>query len=181
MTALIFMLILLSINYSTYASNTLIIFLGCADVTILNDRISTTLAQINQIQADTKILFFSGGVKNSDSDDVSEASKTYSVFSTNIPYSNNWEFVLDEESTNTAENIIRAYQYVSEKNIDTIYISTSEFHYERAKLFAQLIFPANVDISWILSPYKTYDFVYWERIHIKNVHSDVNNALAKIN
>lgn len=173
-------LILICVMY-TNALNTLIIFLGCAIPEILEDRISTTISYANIIQNDNVTMFLSGGVKYQNSFDVSEASKTFILLTDKSHYANIWEYELDVESINTAENLIRAKQYVlKNKKFDTIYISTSRFHYQRAKLFAEHIFQSDFNISWILAPYETLDLIYWETVHIRNVYKDVDTALSKI-
>lgn len=174
-------LIILGCVIYANASNTLIIFLGCAISEILEDRISTAISYTNIIQNDTITWFLSGGVKYSSSVDVSEASKTFILLSDKSHYANTWQYELDVESINSAENLIRARQYVlKNKKFDTIYIATSRFHYQRAKLFTEHIFQSNINISWILAPYETRDLVYWETVHIRNVYKDVDIALSKI-
>ena len=176
------LLLLFSFFYVVHATNTLIIFLGCAIPEILEDRISTTVNYANLIQNDNTTFFLSGGNKDPASLDATEASRLYTKMNSRKHYANQWTYILDEESTNTAENLIRAERFISNNgyNFDTIYVATSRFHYKRTKTFVEHIFPSDINISWILAPYETRDLVYWETVHIRNVHSDVATALKKI-
>ena len=162
------------------SAKTLVIFLGCAVPEILEDRVTTTISRAN-LMLNTSITFFvSGGIKDGNLIDVSEASKMYKILSSFHHYGNDWDYEFDVHSVNTAENLLRAKRYLSDQIFDTIYIATSQFHYARVKLFAELIFSTDINISWILAPYQTRDLVYWETVHIKNVHSDVSVAMNKL-
>lgn len=173
-------LIILTWGCLSVASKTLVIFLGCAVPEILEDRVSTTISHTKHMLNTSITFFVSGGIKNENLIDVSEASKMYRIISSFNHYGNDWNYEFDVYSVNTAENLLRAKQYLSNRTFDTIYIATSQFHYARVKLFAELIFSTNLNISWILAPYQTRDLVYWETVHIKNVHKDVSVALNKL-
>ena len=56
---------------------------------------------------------------------------------------------------------------------------TSDFHHLRARKIAEKIIGKEKEIRWILSDAELEDSVYWEKIHIKNVDSDVKKALEK--
>ena len=88
-----------------------------------------------------------------------------------------WNFVLDEESTNTAENFIRASTFLNASDLvyNEVYVVTSEFHKPRAKLMLDLIDNSR-EYKWILGKYKQSDSEYWESVHIQNVFDDINNA-----
>jgi uncharacterized SAM-binding protein YcdF (DUF218 family) len=106
----------------------------------------------------------------------------------------NWNFILDTVATNTAENFIivnnllNSIKYnnnikLQNNNtniylIDTVYVVTSKFHYDRAKKIADLV-DNNNKYEWILSPYEERKSYYWESIHMKNVENDVYNAKKK--
>jgi len=53
----------------------------------------------------------------------------------------NWRFIKDIQSTNTAENFLMLRKLLDENNYDEIFVVTSEFHYERAKMFTDIIIP----------------------------------------
>jgi uncharacterized SAM-binding protein YcdF (DUF218 family) len=157
----------------------------------------------------TKITWFlSGGIKNNHPGAKSEASIMKSQIDNNInlrflsgnigsnyigsdkintfTYSsgNNikWDFVLDELSTNTAENFIRASDFLNRtsSSFDSVYIVTSDFHYKRASMMMNLIDPSR-QYHWILGDKELSDSRSWEEVHIQNVHSDVSKAFEIVN
>ena len=87
-----------------------------------------------------------------------------------------WNYIIDDVSTNTAQNFITANKMINEYGFDNIYIVTSEFHYKRAKKIADLVEDGNM-YNWILSSKEENDSRHWERIHMKNIENDV--ILAK--
>jgi hypothetical protein len=137
--------------------------------------------------------FLSGGVKNNFNGAKSEASIMKSQIDNNITlkYTNpsissysgiiEWDFVLDEKSTNTAENLFWASHFINTttKSFDSIYVITSDFHYKRTNLMLKLIDPSK-NFKWILGDLEEKDSRYWESIHIKNVESDVSKAKTKL-
>jgi hypothetical protein len=129
--------------------------------------------------------FLSGGIKNPSEDTITEAEKMaqqISIFEniyTDELTGNKWNYVYDIKATNTAENFIMARNFINEINTqyDDIYVITSTFHHNRANKIAEKIL--NIEPKWILGDAKLHDSDYWESVHIKNVDSDVNKALAK--
>lgn len=185
--------------------NILIILLGCHISQLLNDRIETAVNMINNLSSsvnsfENEILysrcsieqpnvtwFLSGGIKYKDVDAVqkSEAEIMMELIQTYNENANgklHWNFELDVEATNTAENFIMANRYIVNSNkahqYDDIYAVTNDFHYTRAKTIADLVNPYN-NYNWVLGKAELFDSRRWERIHIKNVESDVSNALNK--
>ena len=55
---------------------------------------------------------------------------------------------------------------------DDVYIITSKFHYDRAKLMMSYI-DSSRNYGWILGNMQQSDSLYWESIHIQNVVKDV--------
>ena len=92
-----------------------------------------------------------------------------------------FNFVLDEKSTNTAENFVSVSKFLNSSSIsyDKIYIITSLFHKPRANLMMNLIEPSN-KYKWLLGDYEESDSKYWESVHINNIFSDVINAKSII-
>ena len=92
-----------------------------------------------------------------------------------------WNFVMDEKSTNTAENFFWASQFLNTTNqvFDDIYVVTSDFHFKRASGMLKLIDPSR-NFKWILGDLEEKDSRYWETIHIRNVESDVAKAQIKL-
>lgn len=143
--------------------------------------------------------FLSGGIKNNFKGAKSEASilKSQIDNSISLKYNGdggrnkdenededekiNWDFVLDEKSTNTAENFIWASQFLNTTNqvFDDIYVVTSDFHFQRASRMLKMIDPSR-NFKWILGDLEEKDSRYWETIHIQNVDSDVNKARVKL-
>ena len=93
----------------------------------------------------------------------------------------NINFVIDELSTNTAENLLYAQKYLnnSEINYDKFIITTSKFHKKRVDEFIKNI-SFNKTFEWVLSEETLIDSYYWESIHIKNVQVDINAALLNL-
>ena len=168
--------------------NILLILLGCNIGYLLNNRINTAINFVGKFNQTNVDWFLSGGIKYPDQDTVSEAEKMVnqiSNFERMFTYDltgNHWNYIYDTEATNTAENFIMARNHIlreasTYKYYDDIYIITSEFHYNRAKLIASKIL--DIEVKWILGDAILEDSLYWERIHIRNVDSDVRKALAK--
>ena len=163
--------------------NILIVLLGCHIPFLLNDRINTAV-QFAETQHNTKINWFlSGGIKNPNEDTITEAAKMATLITEqkNIYMSNQltWSYLYDTLVRNTAENFIMVQQYLNETSIDydEVYIVTSDFHFERAEKIAEAIIDKKV--SWILSDGELHDSRYWEKIHIRNVMTDVNKAITE--
>ena len=161
-----------------------LILLGCNITSLLMDRVMTSINFIeNNFNNFNKITWYlSGGIKFDGQ--LSEASIMQNelnklINSRNLNMNISFEFILDELSTNTAENFYRTSKYLntSYEEYDDIYIITSDFHHNRANLMMSLIDPSR-NYNWILGDLQQHDSVYWENIHIKNVHNDVNKLLS---
>jgi hypothetical protein len=189
--------------------NILIILLGCNIRLILLNRLETSFRFIEQTLNNHVCItsnrltdffvfnsnsnyhitwFLSGGIKNNFKDSKSEASILKYQIDNNISlkYENvnnekiNWDFVLDEKSTNTAENFIWASHFINttEKIFDDIYVVTFDFHFPRASEMLKMIDPSK-NFKWILRNLEENDSRYWESIHIRNVKYDVAKARVK--
>lgn len=155
--------------------------------------INTTINTIHSIFEQNKITWFlSGGIKNNYLETKSEASIMRSKINDIINFRYNldmyqnkeklgWNYVLDEKSTNTAENFIWASHYLNttDETFDTVYVITSTFHFKRAQLMLNLIDPSRT-FKWILGDLEENDSRYWESIHLNNVDSDVSIAKSKL-
>jgi len=160
--------------------NIFLILLGCNITSLLMDRVMTSINFIeNNLNNFNKITWYlSGGIKFHGQ--LSEASimqyeLTNRIGSRNLHRNISYEYILDELSTNTAENFYRTSKYLntSYEEYDDIYIITYSFHHNRANLMMTLIDPSR-NYNWILGNLQQHDSVYWENIHIKNIHNDVN-------
>ena len=162
----------------------LIILLGCNITAILYDRIHTALTITKAYPNAQFDWFLSGGIKDPVRDTTSEAEKMQQIITRqNINSTramNNWNYIYDTISQNTAENFIMVDSYLNKNGsqYDRIYVVTSQFHYVRAKQFQEILSP-NAKIEWVLSPMALADSTYWEKIHIKNVEHDVVRAAQK--
>jgi hypothetical protein len=159
--------------------NIFILLLGCNIQSILFDRVLTTINFIekNKLNFNKITWYLSGGIKFDG--ELSEASIMKSILIDIIikRYLNHsiiYSYILDEDSKNTAENFYRASKYLNSSNekYDEMYISTSKFHHNRAKLIQSFIDTTH-KYKWILGDLQLDDSMYWERIHIKNVKNDI--------
>ena len=134
--------------------------------------------------------FLSGGIKNPNESSPellkSEAYKMSQMISNSDEFvygsesKTEWNYILDEASTNTAENFIMLKKMLEEKpgKYSKVYVVTSDFHFKRAEMFANKIIENN-EFNWILSDAELHDSRYWETVHIRNVDNDINKALSK--
>ena len=168
--------------------NLLIVMLGSHVIRLLNDRMEIGINfALNVNERNVEIdWFLSGGIKNPDESIVSEAYKMSQMISSSDEFvygsisKANWNYVLDEIATNTAENFIML-KNILENNpgkYSKVYVVTSDFHFARAELFANKIIENN-EFEWILSDAELHDSRYWETIHTRNVDNDVEKALIK--
>lgn len=161
--------------------NILLILLGSNISYLLNNRIETAINFVSKFNDSNIDWFLSGGIKNIHEDTVTEAQKmSNQILSIEHEYTrgNSWNYILDVEATNTAENFIMVRNYLRENNkYNKIYVITSRFHYKRAKSISDKIL--DNDLDWILGDAILDDSEYWENIHIKNVKNDVNKAFNK--
>jgi hypothetical protein len=158
----------------------LILLLGCHITRLLTDRVQSAVEFANNTSANTTIdWFLSGGIKQGGA--VSEAELMVRMIESKISGNNNtnWNYILDTVATNTAENFIIANQTLNISEYDDIFIVTSDFHHTRANIMASKVF-AGQQIKWILSSLEEPDSRYWEKIHIKNVDSDVKKSMDKM-
>jgi hypothetical protein len=157
----------------------LFIMLGCNVPSLLEGRIKKSIEFANSETNNTTHIdwFLSGGIKNPYQDTVTEAEKMEQMIAKN-KQSASWNFIRDEEATNTAENFIMVKNKVDLDEYANVYVITSDFHYKRANMIANKIIEGN-QFKWILSPEELVDSISWEKVHIKNVDSDVNKAKQK--
>jgi uncharacterized SAM-binding protein YcdF (DUF218 family) len=165
--------------------NILFILLGCHISYLLNDRITTAVKFASNFNETNVNWFLSGGIKNPHEDTITEAEKMAKEISkfeglyANYITGSKWNYIYDTISTNTAENLIMAKNFIDESSntYSEVYIITSSFHHNRAKKIAEKIIDKN--IKWILGNAELDDSRYWEIVHIRNVDADVNKAINK--
>jgi hypothetical protein len=167
--------------YTVNAEPVILIVLGCANRGIQQERVDAALEYINK-STNPIILYVSGGVKNSiqNTAQVTEASSMASEFDDN----SNIQIILDEKSTNTAENFAYLKQWInqnlSEKTqLPEFVITTSDYHKTRAEKIFNGILP-EVSPTWNLSKSDCDNCWTDEHIHMKNIKVDVYNAIRII-
>ena len=202
--------------------NKIMVVLGCGMEELQNDRITTAVEYVNNINTPV-IWYLAGGVKHAIIRETEASkmknqikSKTHQTpsrgcnvavrevtdpeYETSVKYSTttcgNTEFtrlptplgsgslqiVLDENSTNTAENFAYLKKWMGETNIQNpeIIITTSAFHKERAEKIFNGIMDNEAEAKWILSSGACPTCWNDEKIHMVNVNKDVDNAKKKI-
>jgi uncharacterized SAM-binding protein YcdF (DUF218 family) len=158
----------------------LVILLGCQVFQLMEGRVKTALEFTIKLNPDIKVdWYLTGGSKTGQTNSIgrsvaTEADKMAHLIEINKKQ--NWNFIMDNWATNTAENFIHIANNISE--YDTVYVVTSAFHQERAAKIMDLIIPAN-DAKWLLSGAELVDSRYWEGVHMKNVEADVKKAIQK--
>lgn len=154
----------------------LFILLGCNVPALLEGRIKKAVDYANTKANATQVdWFLSGGIKNPAEETVTEAEKMARMIGTE---NNDWNFIRDEEATNTAENFIMVQNTLDLSKYNDVYVITSDFHHERAKKIADKVIAGN-EFKWLLAPEELPDSRYWERVHIRNVDADVIKAKRK--
>ena len=172
--------------------NILIVILGSNVLNLLNDRINLGInfaSDERNLKNEIKNIdwFLSGGIKNPEEREreASEAYKMSEMISKSDKFTygfskEKWNYLLDETSTNTAENFIMLKKMLENNpnKYSEIYVVTSDFHFNRAELFANKIIENN-KFNWLLSDMELHDSRYWETIHIKNVDNDIKKSIKK--
>lgn len=162
--------------------NILIVLLGCHVSYLLNDRINTAIqfAEYKSEYNSNIVWFLSGGIKDSTLSKTTESEIMAKTIQSASFMSERWDYIYDTVATNTAENFVMVQQYLNETSImyDELYIVTSDFHYERANEIGSNIID-KMRMNWILSNAELHDSRYWEKIHIRNVETDVEHAKNK--
>ena len=163
----------------------LLILLGCQVFQLMEGRVKTALLFAIKLNPDIQVdWYLTGGSKHGDRKHgetnaigrsiATEADKMAQLIEINKRV--NWNFIVDNWATNTAENFIHIANNISE--YDTVYVVTSAFHQERAAKIMEMIIPAN-GAKWLLSDVELVDSKYWEGVHMKNVEADVKKAIQK--
>jgi uncharacterized SAM-binding protein YcdF (DUF218 family) len=158
----------------------LIVLLGCNIEFILNDRIQTAIQLSEILTPDYQQIdwFLSGGIKDKSAMGavggaiaVAEADKMETRILTH-GVNDNWHFIKDYASTNTAENFKMVERQMEIQTYTKIFVVTSDYHFERAKLFADILIPQN-DFEWVLAKKEERNSRQMEQLHLKNVMNDI--------
>jgi uncharacterized SAM-binding protein YcdF (DUF218 family) len=153
----------------------LLILLGCQVFQLMEGRVNTALEFARQLNPEIQVdWYLTGGVKEKEKgfETSNEADRMAEL----IHNQDNWNFIMDNWATNTAENFIHIANNISE--YDSVYVVTSAFHQARAAKIMELIIPEN-GAKWLLSDAELPDSRHWERIHMRNVEADVKKAKSR--
>ena len=179
--SILIVLLLHIVSYTRSRSRQdVLVVLGSSDDRILSERVSSAIEYIESNENQSIILFISGGVKHAIVNESSDRGQTEASKAAGSFEYENVKIVLDELATNTAENFAYLKRWVnnnfSNDEMPSIVITTSDFHQDRAERIFQGIMP-EITPQWNLS--KSYCSRCWsdERIHIKNVQSDITKAI----
>lgn len=164
-------------------SNIIIIVLGCHINDIQNSRIETAIEFSKNFESQT--WFLTGGVKHAISNSKSEAEQMQTAI-----FGVNSSIVIDTMAKNTAENFLnfkKWYQHADFKNknadfeeLPQVVITTSSFHKDRAEMIFKGIFhDLKIEPYWNLSELDCRSCWSDEKIHMRNVESDVEKALSQ--
>lgn len=174
----------------------LIVLLGCNILNILHDRVNTSIKFVNSIKNSTSNdlfndlrvdWFLTGGLKDQNNDQNIHISKIKSYteaelmleqLKKNNLITDKSNFIIDDNSTNTVENFVFLNKYLKSESFkyDSIYVVTSDFHYERANIILSKIIPNN-NFKWILGLEETNNIRFWEKYHINNIDRDIQTAM----
>ncbi|KAF2074593.1 hypothetical protein CYY_004100 [Polysphondylium violaceum] len=123
---------------------------------ILNDRVLLAATHYRELKAGgaNPLIFLAGKGKGSDSENVESEYKSEADAMKSIAKNNGIEdkdIIIDQTSTNTAENALNTLKYLESKKIDKLIIATSDFHVLRAQYIFQTIFPSYFELEFIQS------------------------------
>jgi uncharacterized SAM-binding protein YcdF (DUF218 family) len=161
----------------------LIVLLGCNIEFILNDRIQTAIQLSEDLTPNYQRIdwFLSGGIKDKSlvglgaggAMAIAEADKMETRILTHGK-NDKWHFIKDYASTNTAENfkMVERQMEFGGLNYTNIFVVTSDYHFERAKLFADILIPEN-EFEWVLAKKEERNSRQMEQLHLKNVMNDI--------
>lgn len=157
----------------------IVIILGCSDNLIQNERVLSALKYIKQSKIE-KIIYLTGGIKNNQIYEESEASKMNKIFKKETI---NSKIIIDDKSKNTAQNLLNLRKWIKSNSNDekiSYVIVTSDFHKDRVYSIFKKIFNTN-KVKFILSKSVCNECWKNEEIHKKNIHFDIMQALIHIN
>ena len=177
--------LILSLLFNVHCFTELIIILGNNSPNIQNERIKTAIQYIKETN-NKKIIYLSGGIKKYYLNKLrlpSESSLMYDQLNSKLNNFKDFDIIMDEKSTNSAENFVYLKKWVF-KNYplyDFNYtIITSDFHKNRAEKLFNGIFP-NIQSKFVLSNSNCYSCWNDELLHLRNVNSDIMNANILLN
>ena len=164
------------VHFHGQSNRAVILVLGCHMDDILQDRIQTAISFAEDIEKPIT-WFLSGGTKHYlDEVALNEATQMSRFVANTNP---NWKIQIDTKARNTAENFAYFRKWIESQSISDIYVVTSEFHHERAASILEGVI--NTPVKWILSPKACPSCYQDEKIHYRNINSDIRSALMTYN
>ena len=173
-------LFILTIQYVSVSSKTLVVLLGSSNNELLFDRINTATESV--LGSPDEVDWFLSGGFTSDKQ-ISEAKKMETIISRYRLENSTWNYILDQNSQNTSENLVNLEEFLDtiDYSYETMMLVTSGFHEKRAKKMISMLSKLNkYNWDFVSGTLSFHDSDYWETIHIKNVESDIKKAIAKI-
>ena len=167
----------------------LIIILGNNNPNIQNERIQKAIEYLNNDSLNKRILYLSGGVKKyflrsvNQMKETSESLLMYSHLNEQMTNFKDINVIMDEKSTNSAENFVYLKKWILENYPlhDFIYtIITSDFHEKRTLRLFNSLFPL-IKPKMVLSITDCYHCWTDENIHLRNVDKDIKEAIVLLN
>ena len=176
MKKFILLILIILIENIISINREIIVILGCSVNEIQQERVEVGIEYIKRSKV-PNVLFLTGGRKDKNSQLNDEASLMYDQISEEGI--RDITIVIDDKAKNTAENFLNLREWVNSNyqfDIFDYVIVTSDFHKKRASLLFNGIF-MNVEPKWVLSHSKCERCWNDENIHMRNVKSDIMNAL----
>lgn len=160
-----------------FSPTVVILILGSHVNHLLRDRVQMATNYYYENQDEDISFYISGGIKHAIETESEAYIATNFIQNMSIDVNNENTIMIDDEAKNTAENFrnFRCKFYNPWLNKPKLIISTSRFHYKRAKLFFDSYFP-NESAEWLLGEESCYYCKNDENIYIKNVKNDIEKA-----
>ena len=173
-------LFILTIQYLSVSSKTLVVLLGSSNNELLEDRINIATNSVLG-SPDEVDWFLSGGftsdVTQSESIKMEKSISKYR-FENSI-----WNYILDEQAKNSSENLVNLEKFLDtiDYSYERMMLVTSGFHVNRVKKMISMLSKLNkYNWDFVSGTLSFHDSDYWESIHIQNAESDILKALRKI-
>ena len=177
--------ILLIFNLLIYVCciDEIIVILGNNNPNILQQRINIGLEYLKELKITKTTIYLSGGIKKYSANQITESSLMYDELNKNVYNFKDIQVIMDEKSTNTAENFVYLKKWINKNYLFKEFnyvIITSDYHEKRVMKLFNGIFQ-NIQPKFVLSNSNCIDCWKDEIIHIKNVENDIKKALLLLN
>ena len=176
------MLLLLFILLNVVSSHKSgILILGSHIDKILNNRINILIDYFsNEIDNNEYYIFCSGG-KKYDLNSKTEADKMKEILDNKMTNFNiSYNIIKNDRAKNTVENFKHFIDSSKENLLEELIFVTSKFHRNRAHLIWNNLNERDINNKWILEESSEIEhpwLIEEEKIHIKNINSDLNKII----